>query len=210
MKTIVFIARHSQPFREFLGEYNAKETEQIRNEKNPLSVVGEEKARKMSELPDLKTINVLYSSHYVRAIATAKYIAENNKIKLNVNEKFGERRFGVNSMSELPKNFFEMQFKDWNYKINNGESLNEVALRMQEKLEELLDKYKGQNIMIVSHGTALTVMLKKWCEIKINDKTKNAEIYFNNNLVFDGNWNSPELFRLEFENNKLLNINNIK
>ena len=208
MKTIIYIARHSQPFREYLGEYNANEIEQIRNEKNPLSVVGEEKACLMSEIPELKNINVLYSSHYVRAMATAKYIAEANKIKLNVDERFGERKFGVNSMSELPKDFYELQFNNWDYKINNGESLNEVALRMQGALEELLNKYKGQNIMVVSHGTALTAMLKKWCEIIYNKETEKAEIYFNNKLIFDGNWKVPELFKLEFEEDKLIKIEN--
>ena len=32
--TIVYISRHSQPFRKLLGEYKVNEIEQIRNEKN--------------------------------------------------------------------------------------------------------------------------------------------------------------------------------
>ena len=31
--TTVYLLRHSQPFRKLLGEYNAKELEQVRNEK---------------------------------------------------------------------------------------------------------------------------------------------------------------------------------
>ena len=31
--TIVYISRHSQPFRKLLGEYKVNEIEQIRNEK---------------------------------------------------------------------------------------------------------------------------------------------------------------------------------
>ena len=57
--TIVYIARHSQPFRKLLGDYNVTEVEQIRNDKNPLSVTGENKARLMSELEELKHIDVL-------------------------------------------------------------------------------------------------------------------------------------------------------
>ena len=38
--TTVFIARHAEPFRDLLGDYNANEPEQIRNEKNFLSVLG--------------------------------------------------------------------------------------------------------------------------------------------------------------------------
>lgn len=32
--------------------------------------------------------------------------SDKNNILLNVDERFVERRFGVNNMSELPKNFF--------------------------------------------------------------------------------------------------------
>lgn len=57
MKTIIYLCRHSEP----LGMYdNENETMQLRNEKMVLSVLGEEKARKLSLLPELSKItNVL-------------------------------------------------------------------------------------------------------------------------------------------------------
>lgn len=204
MKTIVYISRHSEPFRNFLGEYNVNEIEQIRNEKNPLSVNGEKKAEELSNLPELNGVEVLYSSHYVRAMATAKYIAEHNNIKLNVDERLGERKFGVMSMKELPETFFEDQFTNWDYKLPNGESLNEVAKRMQEFCEEILAKHKGSTIMIISHGTALTTLFKKWCDIKFDGE--NNKLYFNGKEVFDGKWKAPQLFKLEFNNDILTNI----
>lgn len=209
--TIVYISRHSQPFRKFLGEYKVNEIEQIRNEKNLLSVDGEKYAEQMSNLPELLKVEILYSSHYVRAMSTAKYIAEKNNIILNVDERLGERRFGVNNMSELPSTFFEDQFRNWDYKLTNGESVNEVSKRMNEALSEILDVNRDKKIAIISHGTAISAMLKKWCNIKLNEETKLVEIYFNNELVFDGNWKCPELFKLEFDdNNNLIGIKNIK
>lgn len=209
--TTVYISRHSQPFRKFLGEYKVNEMEQIRNEKNLLSVDGEKYAEEMSNLPELLKVEILYSSHYVRAMSTAKYIAEKNNIILNVDERLGERRFGVNNMSELPSTFFEDQFRNWDYKLTNGESVNEVSKRMNEALSEILDVNRDKKIAIISHGTAISAMLKKWCDIKLNEETKLVEIYFNNELVFDGNWKCPELFKLEFDdNNNLISIKNIK
>lgn len=209
--TIVYISRHSQPFRKFFGEYKVNEIEQIRNEKNLLSVDGEKYAEQMSNLPELLKVEILYSSHYVRAMSTAKYIAEKNNIILNVDERLGERRFGVNNMSELPSTFFEDQFRNWDYKLTNGESVNEVSKRMNEALSEILDVNRDKKIAIISHGTAISAMLKKWCNIKLNEETKLVEIYFNNELVFDGNWKCPELFKLEFDdNNNLISIKNIK
>ena len=209
--TIVYISRHSQPFRKFLGAYKVNEIEQIRNEKNLLSVDGEKYAEQMSNLPELLKVEILYSSHYVRAMSTAKYIAEKNNIILNVDERLGERRFGVNNISELPSTFFEDQFRNWDYKLTNGESVNEVSKRMNEALSEILDVNIDKKIAIISHGTAISAMLKKWCNIKLNEETKLVEIYFNNELVFDGNWKCPELFKLEFDdNNNLISIKNIK
>ena len=148
--TTVYLIRHSMPFREFLGTYDASDTEQLRNEKNILCVEGEEQARKMSENSLLCDIDVLYSSRYVRAMSTAKYISLKNRIPLNVDERFGERKFGVQTIKDLPSDFHERQFKDWNYKIATGESLNETSKRMKDALLDILQKYSGKNIAIVS------------------------------------------------------------
>ena len=82
---------------------------------------------------------------------------------------------------------------------------------MNEILLEILNDNKGKTIAVVSHGTAISTMLKTWCNVILNENTKLIEFYFNNNLVFDGNWNCPELFKLEFsEKDNLVSINNIR
>ena len=209
--TTVYLLRHSKPFRHLLGDYFVNEEEQIRNEKNPLCVEGEKLALELSKREELSHIDVIYSSHYVRTMSTAKYIAENNQIQLNVDERLGERKFGVNNMSDLPSTFFEDQFRNWDYKLENGESVNETSLRMNQVIAEILTKHPNNTIAIVSHGTAITTLLKTWCDIKLNEETKLVEIYFNGNFVFDGDWNCPELFKLEFDDNKILkSIKNIR
>ena len=109
--------------------------------------------------------------------------------------------------SEMVDEFIKV---DSLYKLNNGECLNEVYNRMIYGLYELLDRANGKTSMIVSHGTSLTCMLSKWCNLKINEETKLVEIYFNNELVFDGNWGCPELFRLVFEDKELIKIKNVR
>ena len=209
--TTIYLIRHSRPFRDLLGEYNSNEQEQIRNEKNPLSGDGELRAKKLSEYNELQDVDIIFSSHYVRAMATAKYIAEKNNIKLNVDCRFGERKFGVKDMSELPKDFFLHQAKDWNYKIGDGESLNEVYARMTQAFKEILNKYRNKKIVVVSHGTALTTLLKKWCAITIDENTELFKYYFKGKEFFNGKWDASELFKLEFdEKNNLIDISNIK
>ena len=209
MKTIIYLCRHSEP----IDMYdNKNETMQLRNEKISLSVLGEEKARKLSLLPELNNIDNVIASNYVRAIATAKYIAFNNKKDIEVIPEFGERKFGnINSWSDLPKGFSDKQIKDWDYKFEGGESFNEVCERMYFALQSVLKKYKGKKIFIVSHGTAISVLFSKIAEVFLPDEENyNRGIYFNGKLIFDGKYDAPELFKLEYEDEKLVAVKNIK
>ena len=209
MKTIIYLCRHSEP----IDMYdNKNETMQLRNEKISLSVLGEEKARKLSLLPELNNIDNVIASNYVRAIATAKYIAFNNKKNIEVIPEFGERKFGnINSWSDLPKGFSDKQIKDWDYKFEGGESFNEVCERMYFALHSVLKKYKGKKIFIVSHGTAISVLFSKIVDVFFYDEENyNRGIYFNGKLIFDGKYDAPELFKLEYEDEKLVDVKNIK
>lgn len=191
---------------------NKNETMQSRNEKMSLSVLGEEKARKLSLLPELNNIDNVIASNYVRAIATAKYIAFNNKKDIEVIPEFGERKFGnINSWSELPEGFSDKQIKDWDYKLEGGESFNEVCKRMYFSLQSVLKKHEDKKIFIVSHGTAISVLFSKIAHVEFYDEENyNRGIYFNGKLIFDGKYDAPELFKLEYEDEKLVDIKNIK
>ena len=72
--TIVYLVRHSETLK-IDGIKNIEEDNQISNEKIILSVEGENKARELSQREELNNIDVIWSSNYVRAISTAKYIA---------------------------------------------------------------------------------------------------------------------------------------
>ena len=87
--TYIYLIRHSEQLR---VQSNIKEDSQIANEKIILSINGEKKAEEISKLEELKNIDVLCCSNYVRAISTAKYIAEENNIKLNIDKNFDERK----------------------------------------------------------------------------------------------------------------------
>lgn len=89
--TYVFLIRHSEQLR-IESQNNKMEDSQISNEKIILSVEGERKAEEMSHLKELKEVEVLWSSNYVRAISTANYIANQNKIEINIDKNFNERK----------------------------------------------------------------------------------------------------------------------
>ncbi len=86
METTIYLVRHSEQLK-IKGEIFSKESSQIKNEKIPLSINGEALALNLSNIEEFKNIDVLFSSNYVRAISTAKYIAEKNNIEINIDER---------------------------------------------------------------------------------------------------------------------------
>ena len=81
--TIIYLIRHAETVNEN-GIRNTNEDSQMINEKEILSVYGEEQSRKLSENIELNNIDVIWSSSYTRAKATAKYIANSNKLPINL------------------------------------------------------------------------------------------------------------------------------
>ena len=89
--TQVYLIRHSEQLK-IENKIVGNEESQISSEKIILSVEGEKKAQEISKLKELNNIDILWSSNYVRAIATAKYIAKQNHIEINIDESFNERK----------------------------------------------------------------------------------------------------------------------
>ena len=155
---------------------NNNDNLQIQNEKWPLTINGEMIAREKSLKEDFSNFDIVFSSNYVRAISTAKYFTK------------------------------DKQFVDFDYKLNNGESLNEVIQRENDSLIRILNEYKNKKILVVGHSTALASLFSKWCEVNYTEPYK-----FNDKEFFDGKWNFCETFKLEFDdNNNLISIENIR
>ena len=186
-----------------------KDNLQLQNEKSSLSIEGEQIAKDKLNKKEFDGIDIIFSSNYVRTIQTAKYLSEKNSVEINVISDLGERKFGIDSWDELPDNFERKQFLDENYKLNNGENQKEVRDRMYSVIMKILNEYHNKRIAIVSHGTAISYLLKKWCDVDIvDDKLRYS---FKNEILLDGYLNYCETFKLVFDDeNKLIDIKNIK
>lgn len=205
--TEIYLIRHSKPLK--VNNDNSKDSLQVQNEKKILSIDGEHIAEEIFNMDIFNNIDCIYSSNYTRAIATAKYACIKNNLEINIVDDLGERKFGISSWDEVPTNFEKRQFLDENYKVGDGESQKEVRNRMYLALMKILDENKNKRIVIVSHATAITYLLRKWCDIDIvNDKLKYS---YNGKVLLYGNFNYCETFKLKFDdNNNLIDIENIK
>lgn len=205
-RTIVYLIRHSEQLK-IEGTKNIKEESQINNEKIVLSVKGEMKARELSELEEFNNIDVIWSSNYVRAVATAKYIAYRNNLPINIDTNFNERRLGnLETLRELGKDkkhtYTEEQLMDENLKNIDGENRIEVNKRMNTSLNKILKDNVGKKVVIVSHGAAIKFLLMNWCDLN-----ENCKLIYNNSII---EVESPSAIKLKFRKENLENMTIIK
>lgn len=203
--TTVYLIRHSLQLRE-KGIMNVEESDQLINEKIILSVEGEEKSKEISEIDELQNVDVIWSSSYVRAKQTAKYIAEKNKLDINIDSRLNERKLGdLNDLKGLGKNkqhsFVEEQLLDDNLKNSLGESLIDVQKRMDSVISKIVLDNKNKSIVIVSHGAALKFYLRKFCKLN-----KDIKLEFNNGVL---DFPSPCIIKLIINDDKVIDIKNI-
>lgn len=209
--TEVYLIRHSEKYRNFNNIIN-DDSFQLFNEKIILSINGEMLANKLANMEEMSNIDVVFASNYVRSIGTAKYIAYRNKIDVNIDKNFGERIYGINSVDGIMDNFNVKQWNDIDYKLPNGESRRDVTNRMYNALIRVINDYKNKRIAIVSHGTAISFLLDKWCYVFVNynnDNKMNTKIVFKNKIIFDNNISAPCVFKIVFDDNNIISIENI-
>ena len=203
--TIVYLMRHSEPFKQHKGIVISSNNLLEDNKITPLSINGEILANTISKKEEYQNLDSIWSSDYARAMSTAKYFAENNNLKVNISSSLGERIHGINSWEDLPQDFEQKQMEDEDYKLDKGESAKQVRTRMYNELIRIINDNKNKRILIVGHSTSIVFLLKTWCNINYN-----SDYLFNGNSFFNGVWNYCTTFKLEFnDNNELISIKTI-
>lgn len=101
---------------------------------------------------------MIFSSPYLRAIDTIKNFAEKNNFEIVCLDDFKERKID-NIWVEDYSSFAMKQWQDFNYKLSDGECLQEVQDRNIKALKDILAKNKNNKIAIGSHGTALSTII---------------------------------------------------
>ena len=206
MNTVIYLIRHADTINEN-GVRNTNETSQMINEKEILSIEGEEASKKLSENEELKNIDVIWCSSYVRAKQTAKYIADENKLQINLDDRLNERKLG--NLEEIAVFMKDKKTRDPSqeqllypkFKTSDGESAEETNKRMTEFLSKCLEEYKEKRVAIISHGGSIKFLLLNWCTVNNNMK-----------LEYEGrelNITSPCLLKLTFKEKQLVNLEQI-
>lgn len=206
MDTIIYLIRHAETIDE-TGYINTGETLEEINKNEILSIKGEIQSKILSENKELKGIDVIWSSSYVRAKQTAKYIASSNNLQYNLDKRLCERKLG--NIEDLAKFMSDKKTRDPSreqlafpeFKTRDGESAKDTNERVNSFINEIIEKYDGKRIAVVSHGGAIKFYLLNYCTVNenLNLEYKGKEL----------NITSPCLLKLTFRKNELIDLEQI-
>lgn len=145
--TTVYFVRHAQP-----NYHNHNDLSRELTEK------GLRDRELVTEYLEDKNIHAVLSSPFKRAVDTVAQFAEEKNLPIRLIEDFRERKIEDCWIADF-ESFCRSQWADFDYKLPGGESLREVQDRNIRALNDVLTEYRGQNVVIGSHGTAMAVIL---------------------------------------------------
>ena len=128
----------------------------------PLTEKGIEDTKELIPLVRDLNIDVVISSPLKRAKDTAKILVE-SRLPINTDDRIKERNYGtcegitLEERLELKRNYPIVE-DVWNYTKNidfNGiEPMHDFCKRIYIALDDITERYKDKNVLIVTHGGA--------------------------------------------------------
>lgn len=181
--------------------YETEESVEAKRINRPLSIDGEKEAIKLVKKIDA---NIIYSSNYASALATAKYYAKYKNLHININSFLNDAHIGKLGNRNIKMLRF-MQERDFDFKFNNGESLNETNNRMNIAVNRILKKYNNKNIVIFTHKRAIMAYL-----LNFLDKGYNLDdrliLTFNDKVIIDDIDKNIDIIKIIIEKGKIKDI----
>ena len=145
--TTIYFVRHAEP--------------NYQNHNDMLRELTEKGLRDRKLVTDFlkdKQIDAVLSSPYTRSVDTVRDFAEKNAMEITVIEDFRERKIDSVWIEDFEA-FSKRQWEDFSYKLSDGECLEEVQRRNIAAIRKVLAAYPGKNIVVGSHGTALSTII---------------------------------------------------
>lgn len=128
----------------------------VTHEEAPLTREGHRLAKNLSSYFIDKEIQHIFSSPFQRTIDTIRPTA--TSLGLSIIEKQALRERKTGSWLETGFDLYaKRQWADFDYKMEQGESLREVKERILPVFQEILTNHAGHSI-ICGHGTAFSVL----------------------------------------------------
>lgn len=161
MVTNLYLSRHGQTV------WNIERRIQGRKD-SPLTPLGIEQAKKLGDQLKQTPLQRIYASSSQRAWDTALYARGKRKVEIIKTNQLMEMDFGNwegKKWSEIERLYPDerkimLEHPEQYQAISSqGETYGEVEKRVVSFVEEILEKHSGENILLVSHGIVLKVLI---------------------------------------------------
>jgi len=147
--TTVYFIRHAQPDATVHDDHA-----------RPLTAKGMADRKLVTAYLRDKQIDAVLSSPYVRAVDTVADFAEEAGLTVETVWDFRERKPDDTWLpDEEFHDFMKRQWADFSYSRDTGESLRAVQTRNIAALRDVLARFDGKNIVVGTHGTALSTII---------------------------------------------------
>ena len=181
--------------------YETDESIEEKRLSRPLSIEGEKEAVKI-----IKKIkgNIIYSSNYASAIATARYYSEYIGEKIIINSFLNDSKIGKIGNRNIKMLRF-MQERDFDFKFERGESLNETSGRLNLVINRIIRNHINEDIVIFTHKRAILGYLLKYLEKGYNLDDR-LILSFNDKVILDDVENDIDIIKIDYEHGKIVNV----
>lgn len=181
--TTIYFVRHAEP----VHSYNDDRT-------RPLTTEGIRDCKLVLDTLKSKRIDKFYCSPYKRSADTIADTANYFGAEIIFDERLRERGKGINGNAY---GMYEKRWADHDYHEEGGESISMVQKRNVSALMDILRDNKDKNVVIGTHGTALSSIIN----------------YYNSDFGCDDflriiDW-MPYIVEMKFDNQKLISINEL-
>ncbi|WP_297432141.1 histidine phosphatase family protein [uncultured Cetobacterium sp.] len=148
---------------------------------SPLTEVGVEQAKKLSQYLNNIDFKKVYSSPQDRALQTTKLLLGDKNMEITTIDEFQEINMG--KVEGIPREEFEKNYPieyhnfwnnamEYNPSAYNGESYEEILDRVKLGLERLVKENNNGNILVISHGVTLKAIFNIINEKGIDEFSK--------------------------------------
>lgn len=160
----ILLIRHGQTDWNVAGRWQGIEP-------TPLNEEGWTQAEALAQHLKGRSIGSIFCSDLPRAFQTASAIGRHFEITPQVDERWREFNLGVfqgYTRDEIQQHFPDewIQFRDnyWDYAVPNGETRRAFLARLYDAWTDVMQTGPGPEIVVVSHGGAIKLLLMKLFE----------------------------------------------
>ena len=184
MSTYIYMVRHGES-----PKLEGNERTRGLTEKGSLD------AHRVTDILKTEGIDTFISSPYKRAVLTIEKSADFYEKEVVVYENLKECMFSNEDQIISDKEVYPLvkkMFVNQDFTLTEGESYADCQRRVVKVLKEILMDFRGQKIVVGTHGLVMTLMMNYF------DKQYGFEFLMHTS--------KPDIYKLEFKDEQFMNV----